>query len=119
MIQPILACENPYKISEIFEKAGWKIDFSQPIENGDPLVGVSLLGNSVLLGITDGYVKAEDLKHVGCGVEIYTTVPQEDIQEIYNNHLVLHPTELKMQSWGVQAFEVVIGGYKFMIAGRD
>ena len=52
-------------------------------------------------------------------MEIYITVPQEDIQEIYNNHLILQPTELKMQSWRVQAFEVVIGGYKFMIAGTD
>lgn len=119
MIQPILACENPYKISEIFEKVGWKIEFSQPIESGDPLVGVSLLGNFVLLGITEGYVEAEDLKHVGCGVEIYITVPQEYIQEIYNNHLILQPTELEIQPWGVQAFEVVIGGYKFMIAGTE
>lgn len=52
-------------------------------------------------------------------MEIYITVPQEYIQEIYNNHLILQPTELEIQAWGVQAFEVVIGGYKFMIAGTE
>lgn len=116
MVKPILACKNPYEVSELFKKAGWKIEFSQPVESGDSLVGVSLFENTILLGITEGYVKEEDLKHVGCGVEIYITVPREDIQEIYNNHLSLHPTALEMQPWGVQAFEVVIGGYKFMIA---
>ena len=56
MIRPILACSDPYKTAEQFAAAGWNIDFSQPPESGDPLVGVSLFGNSVLLGVTDGYV---------------------------------------------------------------
>ena len=116
MIRPILACIDPYKAAEEFAAAGWTIDFSQPPESGDPLVGVSLCGNSVLLGVTDGYVSDSQLLHIGCGVEIYMTVPVEQLQQIYENHLVLKPTELMVQPWDDIAFEVKISGYQFMIA---
>lgn len=116
MIRPILACIDPYKAAEEFAAAGWRIDFSQPRESGDPLVGVSLCGNSVLLGVTEGYVSGSQLPHLGCGVEIYMTVPGEQIQQIYKNHLTLKPTRLTLQPWGDRAFEVKISGYPFMIA---
>lgn len=116
MIRPILACVDPYKTAEEFTAAGWSIDFSQPPEGGDPLVGVSLCGNSVLLGITDGYVTDDHIQHIGCGVEIYMTVPAEQMERIYQKHLMLHPTELTVQPWGDLTFEVKIGSYQFMIA---
>ena len=116
MIRPILACKNPFKAAEEFAAVGWNIDFSQPPESGDPLVGVSLCGNSVLLGVTDGYVSDAQIPHIGCGVEIYITVPAEQLQRLYENHLALKPSELAVQPWGDQAFEVKIGGYQFMIA---
>lgn len=116
MIRPILACSDPYKAAQEFAAAGWNVDFSQPPESGDPLVGVSLCGNSVLLGVTEGYVSDDQLPHIGCGVEIYMTVPTEQIGIIYRKHLLLHPTELTVQPWGDSAFEVKIGGYQFMIA---
>lgn len=116
MIRPILACKDPYKAAEEFASVGWNIDFSQPPESGDPLVGVSLCGNSVLLGVTEGYVANEHIQHIGCGVEIYMTVLAEQIEKIYQNHLMCHPTELTAQPWGDLAFEVKISGYQFMIA---
>lgn len=116
MIRPILACTDPYKATEEFAAAGWNVDFSQSPESGDPLAGISLCGNSVLLGITEGYVSENQMTHIGCGVEIYMTVPDEQIQQIYENHLFLKPTELAVQPWGDKAFEVKIGGYQFMIA---
>lgn len=116
MIRPILACIDPYKTAEEFAAAGWNIDFSQSMESGDPLVGVSLCGNSVLLGITDGYVSDDQVSYIGCGVEIYMTVPAEQIQRLYQNHLALKPTGLTVQPWGDMAFEVRIGGFQFMIA---
>lgn len=116
MIRPILACVEPYKAAEEFAAAGWNIDFSQPPESGDPLVGVSLCGNSVLLGITEGYVTDEQLPYIGCGVEIYMTVPAEQIEQIYDNHLTLNPSKLTVQPWGDMAFGVKISGYQFMIA---
>ena len=97
MIRPILACIDPYKTAEEFASAGWNIDFSQPPESGDPLVGVSLCGNSVLLGVTDGYVSNDNIQHIGCGVEIYMTVPMEQLYQIYENHLALKPTELTVK----------------------
>ena len=116
MIKPRLACPDPYKTAKKFADAGWNVDFSQSPESGDPLVGVSLCGKSVLLGVTEGYVSDDQLPHIGCGVEIYMTVPTEQIGIIYRKHLLLHPTELTVQPWGDLAFEVKIGGYQFMIA---
>ena len=78
--------------------------------------GVSLCGNSVLLGITEGYVPDNQLSHIGCGVEIYMTVPDGQLKQVYENHLVLKPTALMVQPWGDTAFEVKISGYQFMIA---
>ena len=116
MIRPILACIDPDVAVEEFSAAGWNVDFSQSPESGDPLVGISLCGNSVLLGVTDGYVAENQLPHIGCGVEMYMTVPSEQIQWIYENHLALKPPKLTVQPWGDMAFEVKIGGYQFMIA---
>lgn len=119
MIRPILACEDPYKAAEEFAAVGWNIDFSQSPESGDPLVGVSLYGNSVLLGVTEGYVADNQLQHIGCGVELYMTVPAEQIRQIYECHLMLNPTKLEVQPWGDMAFEVKIGNYRFMIASQQ
>ena len=116
MIRPVLACIDPYKAAEEFAAVGWNIDFSQPWESGDPLVGVSLCGNSVLLGVTAGYVSDDHIPHIGCGVELYITVPADQIQQLYKNHLALKPAKLTVQPWGDKAFEVRIGGYQFMIA---
>ena len=116
MIKPILAIKDPCKAADEFVSVGWDVDFSQPPESGDPLVGVSLCGNSVLLGVTEGYVTDEQLPYIGCGVVIYMTVPIEQIESIYQNHLMLHSTELSIQPWNDLAFEVEIGGHRFMIA---
>lgn len=119
MIRPILACKDPYAAAEEFAAAGWNVDFSNPPESGDPLVGISLWGNRVLLGVTEGYVADNQLPHMGCGVEIYMTIPAEQMEQVYKNHLMLHPAELTIQPWGDLAFEVKIGGYQFMIAAGD
>lgn len=118
MIRPILACEDPYRAAETFVSAGWKLDFSQPPESGDPLVGVSLFDNAILLGIADGYVANEEKKHLGCGVEIYLTVPSKRMEEVHKNHSGLNAAKIELQPWGVYAFEVSIENYRFMIAAE-
>ena len=118
MIKPILACQDPYRTAEAFVKAGWNMDFSNPPESGDPLVGVSLWDNCLLLGITEGYVEAEKVDRIGCGIELYLTVPAEKIHEIYNRHGVMNPTALTIQPWGDLAFEVCIENFRFMIAAQ-
>lgn len=119
MIQPILACENPYETATKFVGAGWNLDFSQPPEGGDPLVGISLFDNSILLGVTDGYVVESEKKYCGCGVEIYLTIPLEHIREVRQRHDNLNPTNIEQQPWGAYAFEVCIENYKFMIAAPE
>ena len=116
MIRPILACEDPYETAERFVSAGWDLDFSQPPESGDSLVGVSLFDNSLLLGVTEGYVADHERDYVGCGIELYLTVPLEHIQTVHEKHKAFHPTALAFQPWGVHAFEVCIEKFKFMIA---
>ena len=119
MIRPILACENPYKTAEEFVAAGWKIDFSQPPESGDPLVGVSLYDNSVLLGVTEGYVANDVKQYVGCGVVFYLTVPSEDFSDVYENHKRFVSSALEAQTWGDTTFETEVGGFKFMITSNN
>lgn len=118
MIRPILACENPYKTAEVFVAAGWKIDFSQPPKSGDPLVGISLYDNSVLLGVTEGYVANDVKQYVGCGVVFYLTVPNDGFNTVYENHKRFVLSAVEVQTWGDTVFEVEIGGFKFMITSR-
>ena len=117
MLRPILACENPYEAGQAFQSAGWTIDFSQPPESGDPLVGVSLWDNSLLLGVTEGYVPEGGLPFLGCGVVLYLTVPDHALDAVHASHQAFRPTEIETQSWSDRAFEVTIAEYRLMIAG--
>lgn len=119
MIRPILAFDDPFASGEIFRSAGWHVDFSQPPESGDPLVGVSLEGNSLLLGVTDGYVPPEQRPYTGCGIQFYCTVPGGRLEDIHAEHAPLRPGPILRQSWGNRAFEVTIAGYRFMIAAQE
>lgn len=114
MIRPILACENPYQTAEKFLDCGWTKDFSQPPESGDPLVGISLFDNSILLGVTEGYVKNEEKQYVGCGVVLYLTIPQDNFNDVFEKHKRLGATNVEVQPWGDATFEAEIGGFKFM-----
>jgi len=118
MIRPIIACVSPYETAKQYEAAGWHIDFVQPPESGDPLVGVSLYGNAVLLGVTKGYVDSEDVAHIGCGVEFYITVPAAELEQVHARHCAFFPTEIVEQPWGDRAFHVKIGGHAYMIAAE-
>lgn len=119
MIRPILACRDPYAAGQAFQSAGWTLDFSQPPESGDPLVGVSLYGNALLLGVTEGYVAKEELPFLGCGVVLYLTVPDDVLEAVHANHRAFCPTEIEAQPWGDRAFEVTAAGWRLMIAGSS
>lgn len=119
MIKPILACENPYITANEFEMAGWNIDFSQPPESGDPLVGISLFDNVILLGVTNGYVEDDKIPYIGCGVELYIDIPKNEIKEVYSKHNRYVIEALQIQPWGDKAFKVEICGFKIMISACD
>lgn len=117
MLRPILACQDPYETGRAFQSAGWTLDFSQPPESGDPLVGVSLYGNALLLGVTEGYVSEAGLPFLGCGVVLYLTVPDTALEAVHEDHRAFQPAEIKTQPWGDRAFEVTVAGWRLMIAG--
>lgn len=119
MIRPILACQDPYEAGRAFQTAGWTLDFSQPPESGDPLAGVSLYGNTLLLGITEGYVSKEELPFLGCGVALYLTVPDGELEAVHASHQMFQPTKIETQPWGDRAFEVTVAGWRMMIAGSS
>lgn len=118
MIKPILACDNPYIAAKSFQAAGWSIDFSQPPESGDPLVGVSLFDNQFLLGITEGYVPCNAMPYIGCGVVFYVVIPKSEMENTYRTHKDFRISELQVQSWGDITFEAQICGFKFMFASE-
>ena len=117
MLRPILACQDPYETGRAFQSAGWTLDFSQPPESGDPLVGVSLYGNALLLGVTEGYVPQKGLPYLGCGVVLYLTVPDGALEAVHKSHRAFRPAEIEIQPWGDRAFEVTVAGWRLMIAG--
>ena len=119
MIRPILACDDPYAAAELLSRAGWHTDFSQPPESGDPLVGMSLLGNALLLGVTSGYVDTAALPHRGAGVVLYLDIPSQNIRQVYENHRFLNPSKLQTQSWKDVAFEFHIEHYKIIVAAKQ
>lgn len=118
MIRPILALENPYQTAKEMQLCGWKINFSQPVESGDPLVGVSLYDNQLLLGVTEGYIAEEAKPYAGSGVVLYLTVPRAEIERVHAMHAPLKPSALVRQAWGDAAFSVAVAGYQVMIAAQ-
>ncbi len=118
MIKPILACENPYQAAESFREAGWSIDFTQPPESGDPLVGISLFDNHFLLGITEGYVPDNAAPYIGCGVVFYVVIPESEMENTCQGHKDFLTGKLQPQSWGDLTFEAKICGFKFMFASE-
>jgi len=120
LVRPIIATENPYDAAKQFEECGWKIDFQTDPDGDDPLAGVSLHGNEILLGtMSEKFTKKEALPYVGAGVEFHFIIAASRLQEAYMRHSRLHPTELKRQPWGEIGFGFTMQGYKFMILSES
>lgn len=117
MIRPILATHDPYIAARDFIKAGWTLDFSNPAQGEDPLTGVSLYGNHLLLGtMAERYIDKASIPHIGAGVVLYILVPWDALDAVYAGHLPFSPTEPAAMPWGDRAFHVTIQGYRLMIA---
>ena len=120
MIRPILATENPYEAAQKFQSCGWHIDFQTPPGSKDPLAGVSIYGNELLLGtMEEKYVDKNARPYIGAGVEIHILIPHQFIHEVYRNHLHLNPSELKKQSWSETGFKFTLLGYRFMFLAQQ
>ena len=116
MIRPILATKNPYDAAAEFQQCGWNIDFQTSPDGDDPLSGVSLYGNEILLGVmNEKYVSRAAALYIGTGVEIHIIIPADKIQDVYENHACANPTKPEKQPWGETGFKFEMQGYKFMI----
>ncbi|HYY12427.1 MAG TPA: hypothetical protein VE781_15925 [Kineosporiaceae bacterium] len=119
VLSVILATADPYAAAECFVRAGWRLVFATPAEEGDPLTCVQLADAEVMLGVdTPAFLAPEGREHRGAGVEVYLRVPPEALDGIYASHLregrVVTP--LQDQPWGERGFHAVIEGYRFLVA---
>ena len=119
MLTPILATDDPYEAAAVFVNAGWSLVFRTPADSGDPLACVALAGARLMLGTSlPEFLPAESRAHKGAGVEFHVTVPDADIDAVYEAHRrhAGSVTELTEQPWGERAFHAVLLGYRFLIA---
>lgn len=122
MLTPILATDEPYKAAAVFVRAGWSLVFQTPPDSGDPLACVALAGAQLMLGTSlPQFLPAESRAHKGAGVEFHITVPDEDLDPIYETHRqhAESVTDLAVQPWGERAFHAVLLGYRLLIAAEQ
>lgn len=124
MLSPILACSNvPQAIEYYTQKLGFQLAWQMPPnEQGVTDFACVQLGDAeILLGVTEGFVKPEDMGKRGIGVQIYINLPDSfDIDTIYANAKTNGATitrEIETREWGERAFNVSdADGYTLMIA---
>jgi len=124
MLSVFLACDDLYATARFFtEELGWRLEFQTPPDSGDPLACVSLGGAQVMLGTADErWLPAGSRAHRGAGVTVYVTLGADvdiDIAGVWRRHDAAGVTtsELTDRPWGVRAFDAVIEGYRFLVAG--
>lgn len=122
MLTPILATDDPYEAATAFVKAGWSLIFQTPPDSGDPLACVALAGAQLMLGTAlPQFLPPESRPHKGAGVEFHLTVPDGDLDAVYetHSHNAESVTDLVQQPWGERAFHTVLLGYRFLIAAEQ
>jgi hypothetical protein len=121
MLTPILATDDPYKAAAVFVKAGWSLVFQTPADSDDPLTIVELAEARLMLGTSlPQFLPADSRPYKGAGVEFHLTVPESDIDAVFDAHRQHADsfTDLARQPWGEFAFHAVLLGYKFLIAAE-
>jgi uncharacterized glyoxalase superfamily protein PhnB len=121
MLSVFLACDDPYETADfLVRQLGWQLAFATPSESADKLACVTLGDAEVMLSTADErYLPERSRVHKGAGVTVYIRLPAaEDIASIHARHAAagVVSAPLAQRPWGEQAFDAVIGGYKFLIA---
>lgn len=124
MLSPILACADVSKaIAYYTNQLGFELVWSMPPnDNGQTEFACVKLGDAeILLGVTEGFVKPEDIDKRGIGIQIYITLPDSlNIDAIYTQAQQQGATitkEIQTRDWGERAFNVSdTDGYNLMIA---
>lgn len=124
MLSPILACADVmqsihYYVHQLGFQLAWSIP---PNKKGETEFACVKLGDAeILLGITEGFVKAEDMDKRGIGIQIYISLPDPlPIDEVYTTaraNGARISRDIQTREWGERAFNVTdLDGYNLMIA---
>jgi uncharacterized glyoxalase superfamily protein PhnB len=124
MLSPILACTDvarsiDYYVHQLGFQLAWQMP---PNDKGETEFACVKLGDAeILLGVTAGYVKAEDIDKRGIGIQLYINLPDSLlIDEVYANaqaNGARITRDLQTREWGERAFNVAdLDGYNLMIA---
>ena len=124
MLSPILACADVARAIDYYiQKLGFELAWQMPPnENGETeFACVRLVSAEILLGVTEGYVSAEDMDKRGIGIQIYINLPDtlhiDDIYEHAQAQGAVITREIMTRDWGERAFNAKdIDGYNLMIA---
>lgn len=124
MLSPILACSDvPAAIEYYTQKLGFTLEWTMPPnENGQTeFASIKLADAVLLLGITKGFVKPEDLDKRGIGIQLYIHLPEsmkiDDVYTYAKAQNALITREIETRDWGERAFTVKdLDGYNLMIA---
>ena len=124
MLSPILACSSvPAAIAYYTQKLQFELEWTMPPnDKGETeFASIKLADAVLLLGITEGFVKVEDLDKRGIGIQLYIHLPESlNIDDLYahaksQNALIVK--EIETRDWGERAFTVNdLDGYNLMIA---
>ncbi|MBZ0294873.1 MAG: hypothetical protein K8L99_20090 [Anaerolineae bacterium] len=124
MLSPILACLDVSKSIEYYtQKLTFELAWSMPPnEEGKTEFACVRLGEAeILLGVTEGFVNAEDMDKRGIGIQIYINLPESlKIDELYTHAQTqgaIITRAIQTRDWGERAFTVNdLDGYNLMIA---
>ena len=124
MLSPILACASVPKAIEYYtQKLGFEFAWAMPPnDKGETeFACVKLADMEILLGVTEGFVEAEDMDKRGVGIQIYINLPDsiriDTIYDIAKARGAKITRELETREWGERAFMVDdLDGYDLMFA---
>jgi uncharacterized glyoxalase superfamily protein PhnB len=124
MLSPILACSSvPSAIEFYTQKLGFQLAWSMPPnEKGETeFAAVKLADAEIMLGVTEGFVKAADMDKRGTGIQIYinlpATVPIDTIYATAQANGVVIRQALQVRDWGERVFVINdLDGYNLMFA---
>lgn len=93
-----------------------------PNDKGEIEFACVKLGDAeIMLGITEGFVAAENMSKRGLGIQLYINLPDTLKIDALYEHARIHGAqitrEIQTREWGERAFNVKdVDGYNLMIA---
>lgn len=125
MAKPILSTFNVQDSIDFYVNAlGYSLNWKMDGDDGNPnFASVSLGSSEIMLGTID-FVKEEDRKRMGAGIQLYVELPKElKIHDVYEQLIGQNADitkKLEKREWGEWAFVLNDpNGYNLMIAQTE